>query len=71
MWHPDAAPADSRAALYVFEELLIAMRRDCGYPDTALGRGDVLSLWVNDLPEARAALSRFSKDRGPAKRDQE
>jgi hypothetical protein len=35
--------------LFRFEQFLIELRRDAGYPDTALSRGDLLRLWVNDI----------------------
>ena len=35
--------------LFRFEQVLFAMRRDSGYPGTALSRGDLLRLWVNDI----------------------
>jgi hypothetical protein len=37
------------APMFSFEELQLAMRRDAGYPDTSLRRGDLLRLWVNDI----------------------
>jgi hypothetical protein len=33
----------SIASLFDFEELLLEMRRDTGYPKTRLGRGDLLA----------------------------
>lgn len=40
---------ERREGLFDFEQLLIKMRRDAGYPSTKVGRGDVLALWVNDI----------------------
>lgn len=37
--------------LFRFERFLISLRRDAGYPGTALSRGDLLRLWVNDIDQ--------------------
>lgn len=37
------------AKLFEFEELLLRLRRDVGYTDTTLKRGDILRLWMNDI----------------------
>jgi hypothetical protein len=48
----DVATEDERrkaVSIFKFEELLLALRRDAGYPETTLGRGDILRLWINDI----------------------
>jgi len=37
--------------LFRFEQFLITLRRDAGYPETNLSRGDLLRLWVNDIDQ--------------------
>ena len=44
-------PADPRrgaTTLLDFEKLMLAMRRDVGYPETTIGSGDLLRLFVDD-----------------------
>lgn len=43
------------AVLFDFEALLIEMRKTVGYPNTQLGRGDLLRLFVDDIDEHLAA----------------
>jgi hypothetical protein len=43
--HGEAPPR----SLFMFEELLLAIRRDAGYPSTQLRRGELLGLWVTDI----------------------
>jgi hypothetical protein len=31
-----------------FEQLMLSMRRDVGYPETTVGKGDLLRLFVDD-----------------------
>lgn len=46
----EGAEASERTEmLFMFEQVLFAMRRDSGYPGTTLARGDLLRLWVNDV----------------------
>lgn len=50
------APAEERQEILAdFERVLLAIRRDVGYPDTGLSRGDLLALWltVDALRELR------------------
>ena len=37
--------------LFRLEDLLIELRRDVGYPETKVRRGDILRLWVNDIDQ--------------------
>jgi len=37
--------------LFAFEDFLIMLRRDAGYPDTTVGKGDILRLFVNDVDQ--------------------
>lgn len=43
-------PGD-REPLFRFERFLVLLRHDAGYPDTQLGRGDLLRLFVTDIDE--------------------
>jgi hypothetical protein len=41
---------DPEAVIYGLEDLLLAFRKDLGLSNKRLKRGDLLKLWVNDLP---------------------
>lgn len=47
---PGLTTANGAAALFLFEEFLFALRRDIGHKNKKLKRGDLLSLFVNDMP---------------------
>jgi hypothetical protein len=47
----DQDPDDEHAVLYRMEDLLLAFRSDLGLSNKKLRRGDLLRLWVNDVPE--------------------
>ena len=42
-------PSRARETVFDFERLLIAIRRDAGNPDTTIGRGEILSLFIDDV----------------------
>lgn len=44
--------------LRVWGKLWIAMRKDCGHPDTALKPSDVLATFVNDIGENKEKVDR-------------
>jgi hypothetical protein len=46
-----ANKAAARERLFLFEELLLAIRRDTGYPNTNLKRGDLLGLFVDNIEQ--------------------
>ena len=48
------AEPQGRAAvepLFIFEEFLLAIRRDTGYPKTKLATGDLLGMFIDDIGE--------------------
>lgn len=46
-----ASGEPASAVLFDFEAFLIEMRKTVGYPDTQLGRGDLLRLFVDDIDQ--------------------
>lgn len=53
---PDATARTS--AMKQWAILWLAMRKDCGHPDTALGPSDMLASFVNDIDEYRDAIDK-------------
>lgn len=49
---------DPLGVLKKWGRLWLAMRKDCGHPDTQLGVTDVLGSFVNDIEKSRAQLER-------------
>ncbi|MFP7721419.1 hypothetical protein [Lysobacter sp. A3-1-A15] len=49
---------DPLGVLKRWGRLWLAMRKDCGHPDTQLGVTDVLGSFVNDIEKSRAQLDR-------------
>lgn len=47
----NAADEPPTEVLFYFEALLIEMRKTVGYPNTQLGRGDLLRLFVDDIDD--------------------
>jgi uncharacterized membrane-anchored protein len=45
--------AEKRESVYGLERLFLTVRQDLGHPNKGLKRGDLLRLFVNDLPEER------------------
>ncbi|MFA5901521.1 MAG: hypothetical protein WC829_20660 [Hyphomicrobium sp.] len=45
------------AVLATLEDLMLAIRRDLGYRNTKIARGDLLRLFINDLDQHREALA--------------
>lgn len=45
----NALNPDAPTALFIFEEFLLAIRKDTGYPRTALKKGDLLGMFINDI----------------------
>ena len=50
--------------LFVFEEFLIALRRDTGYPNTRLGKGDILGMFIDDIGRYLVPTARQSEEEG-------
>lgn len=44
---------DSNEIAYVMENLFYSIRSDCGHDNKGLGRGDLLALYINDLPKQK------------------
>lgn len=44
------------SALLTLEDLMLAIRRDLGYKNSKIDRGDLLRLFINDLDQHREAL---------------
>jgi len=42
----------SPEAVFAFEDLLIAVRKDLGHSNAGIERGDLLRLWINDVDES-------------------
>jgi hypothetical protein len=57
----DASKAEPLQAMFVFEDIVKAMRRDLGHKNAGIAQGDVLALFVNDiqdhLPKRRRSAS--------------
>jgi hypothetical protein len=45
------------ATLATLEDLMLAIRRDLGYRNSKIERGDLLRLFINDLEQHREALN--------------
>jgi hypothetical protein len=43
------------------EDLMLAIRKDLGYKNAKIVRGDLLRLFINDLAEQRQALAEIDK----------
>lgn len=48
------APATAPVALFVYEDLIYAIRRDLGHRNSNLGRGDILAIFINDVDQILA-----------------
>ena len=54
----DSETDDSLGVLKRWGRLWLAMRKDCGHPDTQLGVTDVLGSFVNDIEKSRESLDK-------------
>jgi hypothetical protein len=45
---------DGHESLFMFEQVLMVIRRDLGHANKDLVRGDLLALWINDVDEFKA-----------------
>lgn len=45
----EAEDASAIEPVFIFEEFLLSIRRDTGYPKTKLKRGDLLGMFLNDI----------------------
>jgi hypothetical protein len=43
-------------SLFMFEQVLLVIRRDLGHANKDLARGDLLALWINDIDEVLASV---------------
>jgi hypothetical protein len=50
-------PPEREEILADFERILLAIRRDSGYPLTGLSRGDLLALWLTAIDARRMRVS--------------
>jgi hypothetical protein len=48
--------------LFVFEEFLMSIRRDTGYPKTKLAKGDLLGMFIDDIGTYLAKLKEESSE---------
>lgn len=46
-----ASSEDSMEMMFRFEDLMIDMRRELGFPETSLEQGDILRLFINDIDD--------------------
>jgi len=53
----DGKPLD---AMFIFEDIVKAMRRDLGHNNSGVARGDILALFVNDIEQHLPARRRSS-----------
>ncbi len=51
------ADDDAMTAIFAWEELLRAIRRDLGHNDSGLQRGELLRVFITDMDEHAAAVS--------------
>jgi hypothetical protein len=42
-------PRRAMKGLFLYEDMLLAIRRDLGHSNASLGRGSILGLWINDI----------------------
>lgn len=59
--HMNSAPADTREATFLIEDLVLAIRRDVGHNNRGLTEGDILTIFINDVD---TILPRRSRSQG-------
>jgi hypothetical protein len=49
--HEAIVKANPQAVMFLYEQLIMAIRRDLGHKNKNLGRGDILALFLNDIDQ--------------------